>query len=162
MGAEEWTLRAGSCGACLGTALPGKKCIWGWSDTRKGLASVMEELQWGKEMGPVSSMLASYPARKLDKREDLRDQNGKGNREYRPPPVWPLVEKEGKSTCHQTCNRGLNNVSLQETRVIRKYLVLELLELGKTFKHTIKSLSQPGGGRKPEPCHSALCKRSCL
>lgn len=37
-----------------------------------------------------------------------------------------------------TCKRGLNNVSLQETGVIQKYSVLELLELGKTFIHTVK------------------------
>ena len=42
--------------------------------------------------------------------------------------------KKGKFTCYQTCKRGLNNVSLQEIGVIRKYSVLELLELGKTFK----------------------------
>lgn len=35
-------------------------------------------------MGPASSMLASYPARELDKREDSRGRNDKGNREHRP------------------------------------------------------------------------------
>lgn len=77
-------LPASSYRGCLDTAVPGKKCIRGSGDGQAGLTSIMEELQGGKDIWLVSSMLASYLASKLDKQEDLRDGNDKGNRGYRP------------------------------------------------------------------------------
>lgn len=57
-----WVRKGGCCGqaaagrqlwGCLGTALPSKKCIWGWADAWQGLTSVMrnynEERRWDQQ-----------------------------------------------------------------------------------------------------------------